>query len=404
MSEMVIVGGGQAGYSVAAKLRDMGFEGSIEIICREETIPYQRPPLSKKFLMGEIPKTRLFIRPENFYREKNINLRLGVTVTKIDRNASEVLCSDGSRLFYKKLFLVTGSKPNIFPEKFGGKFKGAYYIRSLVDIDAVVHEFEPKRNLLVIGGGYIGLEIAAVARKRNLHVTLVEAEDRILKRVASVQTANFFRDLHNNNGVKIIEGKSIRKLLGDKNTFSGAVLNDDTKISADFAVIGIGVKPCSMLASEAGLEVDNGIMVDCFCQTSDLNILSAGDCTNFPNGTGRLRLESVGNAIDQAEAAAMTALGIKHAYRAKPWFWSDQYNVKLQIAGLSSDYDQVIERRKKDSPSFWYFKNKTLIAVDAINDGTAYMVAKRLIELGKSPDLTNVSDTDFDLKLLLKSM
>ena len=362
MGKMVIVGGGQAGYSVASKLRDMGFKGGIEIICAEDSIPYQRPPLSKKFLMGEIPQERLFIRPEKFYREKNISLRLGVNVTKIDRTTSEVLCNDGSRLSYKKLFLVTGSTPNIFPEQLGGKLKGAYYIRSLADI-----------------------------------------EDRMLKRVASPQTANFFRDLHNQNQVEIIEGRSNRKLIGKKNVFQSAVLDNGNEISADFTVIGIGVKPSSSLASDAGLEVENGIKVDCYCQTSDLNILSAGDCTNFPNGSSSLRLESVGNAIEQAEAAAMTALGLKHPYRAKPWFWSDQYDTKLQIAGLSSEYDQVVERRDQKSASFWYFKNKQLIAVDSINDGRAYMVAKRLIELGKSPNPSIFSDPNFDLKLLLKT-
>ena len=297
--------------------------------------------------------------------------------------------------------MTTGATPNLFPDKLGGKLKGTYYVRSIADIEAVVHEFKSERHLLVIGGGYIGLEIAAVARKKNLHVRLVEAENRILKRVASVQTANFFRDLHNENDVEIIEGKSISKLIGEKDTLEGAVLDDGTEILADFAVIGIGVKPCSNLASEAGLKVDNGITVDCFCQTSDFNILAAGDCTNFPFGSGRLRLESVGNAIDQAEAAASTALGIKNPYHAKPWFWSDQYNVKLQIAGLSSDYDQVLERKEANAVSFWYFKNKKLIAVDAINDGRAYMVAKRLIELGGSPDPFILSDPNFDLKSLL---
>lgn len=403
MTEMVIVGGGQAGYSVASKLRDMGFKGSIDIICAEDSIPYQRPPLSKKFLMGEILQERLFIRPEAFYRENDIRLRLGVSVIKIDRISSEIFCSDGNKISYKKLFLTTGSTPKTFPENLGGKLKAIYYIRSLTDIEAITDEFKPKKHLLVIGGGYIGLEIAAVARKKNLSVTLVEAEDRILKRVASAQTANFFRDLHNENGVTIIEGRSINRLTGKKNVFRSALLDNGSEIFADFVVIGIGVKPCSSLASEAGLEVDNGIKVDCFCQTSDFDILSAGDCANFPNNSGRLRLESVGNAIDQAEVAARTALGVKEPYYAKPWFWSDQYNVKLQIVGLSSEYDQVVERRDKKAASFWYFQNARLIAVDSINDGRAYMVAKRLIELGISPDPFIISDPSLDLKLLLKS-
>ena len=403
MSGMVIVGGGQAGYSVANKLRLLGYNGSIQIVCAENSLPYQRPPLSKKYLLGEIPKDRLYFRPENFYEANNIVLKVGIRVTEIDRLSNRVYCSDGTEILYEKLFLTTGALPKCFPDGLGGGLTKNFYIRSLDDIKNLDREFKPGKRALIIGGGYIGLEIAAAARKKNLDVTLIEAEDRILKRVACLETANFFKNLHRKNGVKIIEGETIKCLIGKKGTFSGAVLENGKEISADFSVIGIGAKPCINLAKASGLDVENGIKVDSFCQTSDNNILAAGDCANFPNGLSRLRLESVGNAIEQAECAAMTALGYREAYQAKPWFWSDQYDTKLQIAGLSSGYDRVLERRNEQSLSIWYFNDKNLIAVDSINDGKAYMVAKKLIALQRTPEEASILDLKLDLKSLLKS-
>ena len=403
MSGMVIVGGGQAGYSISSKLRSLGFKGRIDLVCGEKSLPYQRPPLSKKFLMGEIPRERLFFRPESFYKEKNITLKLGVTVLKIDRSSCKVQCSDGSILPYKKLFLATGSTPKVFPANLGGDLEKNYYIRSLTDIDIISHEFKSNKRLLIIGGGYIGLEIAAIARKKNLEVVLVEAEDRILQRVACSQTARFIKESHLNNGVKIIEGRSIDHIVGKQNIFVGAVLDSGEKIFADFCIIGIGAKPCTNLADSSGLVSENGIWVDNLCQTTDHNILAAGDCANFPFGSRRIRLESVGNAIEQGEAAANTALGFRYSYNAQPWFWSDQYDIKLKIAGLSSGYDKVVERKEKRSLSLWYFLNQKLIAVDAINDARAYMVAKKLIELNKSPDECQILDLELDLKSLLKS-
>ena len=403
MSGMVIVGGGQAGYTIANKLRLMGYQGDIKIVCAENSLPYQRPPLSKKFLLGEIPKDRLFFRTENFYKENEIGLKLGIKVNSIDRTTNRVCCSDGTEISYKKLFLTTGAVPKYFPETLGGTLSKIFYIRSLNDIKSLNMEFKAGKRILIIGGGYIGLEIAAVARKKNLDVTLIEAEDRILKRVSCSQTANFFKNLHKKNGVKIIEGETIKCLIGKNGIFSAALLSSGKKIPADFSVIGIGAKPCINLANASGLEVDNGIRVDSFCQTSDRNILAAGDCTNFPNGLSRLRLESVGNAIEQAECAAMTALGHKEEYQAKPWFWSDQYDAKLQIAGLSSGYERVLARRNEKSLSMWYFNDKNLIAVDAINDAKAFMVAKKLIALRRTPKEESILDLKLDLKSLLKS-
>ncbi len=403
MSGMVIVGGGQAGYSVSHKLRLMGFRGTITIVCSEQNYPYQRPPLSKKFLMGELSKERLFFKPDYFYKENAISIKLGVTVLEIDRQSKKVTCSDNTCLSYEKLFLVTGSEPIVFPESLGGNLSRKYYIRALDDIRIIRKEFKSGKRVLIIGGGYIGLEIAAAARKKNLQVVLVESQERILKRVACLQTATFFKNLHEKNGVRVIQGQSIVKLIGNNDVFAGAVLDSGEELTADFCVIGIGVKPCTDLAHNSGLNINNGILVDSFCRTSDQNIFAAGDCANFPHDSGRLRLESVGNAIEQADVAALNALGHQREYNAKPWFWSDQYDTKLQIAGLSSGYDKVVERKYKNSFSMWYFKEQKLIAVDAINDAKAYMVAKKLIAQNQSPEESSILDQNLDLKLLLKS-
>ena len=402
MSRIVVVGGGQAGFSVVSSLISMKYKGQITMVCSENLLPYQRPPLSKKFLLGEIPRERLLFRPESFYLENKIDLRTGLKVLQIDRASLEVEISDQGVLKYEKLILATGARPNIFPEELGGRLKGIYYLRSVHDVELISPVLKPPKNLLIIGGGYIGLEIAAVARKKNLKVTLVEAEDRILKRVACEKTANFFRNLHKKHKVEIIEGVTVQKMLGESGYLSTAILSNGEKLSVDIAIVGIGVTPNVGLAQAAGLEIDNGIKVDCFSQTSDSNILAAGDCTSFPHKKGRLRLESVGNAIDQGENAASNLLGRKKSYIAKPWFWSDQYETKLQIAGLSHNFDEVIERKDEKGLSFWYFSKGKLIAVDAINDGKAYMIGKKLIDRGISPDLSYLLDVKFDLKILLK--
>lgn len=403
MSRMVIVGGGQAGYTIVKNLRSAGYDGSIHLVSAENTIPYQRPPLSKKFIIGEISRDRLFFRPSIFYRENNIYLKLGVEATHIDRKLKKVYCSDNSELLYEKLFIVTGSNPKVFPKSFGGDLAKVYYIRSLSDVDLLAEEFKPGKHVLIIGGGYIGLEVAAAARKKKLAVTLVESQDRILKRVACSQTSTFFRALHKTNGVKIIEGQSIARLEEENGIFVGASLSNGKKIKADFSIIGIGAEPSVSLADNCGLRIDNGILVDSFCQTSDRNILAAGDCVSFPFGGNRIRLESVGNAIEQSEIAALNALGHKKKYVARPWFWSDQYDIKLQIAGLNLGYNKVFVREESESLSMWYYKNNSLLAVDSINNGRIYMLAKKLLEIDRSPKAQSILDTKFDLKSLLKS-
>jgi len=251
--------------------------------------------------------------------------------------------------------------------------------------------------------GYIGLEAAAVAASKGVQVTLVEMADRILQRVAAPQTSDYFRALHTANGVDIREGVGLDHLIGTDGRVTAAQLTDGSTLDIDFAVVGVGITPASELAEAAGLDIENGIRVNEFGQTSDPAIWSAGDCASFPYKSGRIRLESVQNAIDQAENVALNIMGQNVTYVPMPWFWSDQYDTKLQIAGLNTGYDTVVSRGNADAPSFWYYRDGALLAVDAINDSRSYMVGKRLIEMGKSPDPAVIGDPDTDLKALLKA-
>jgi len=396
------VGAGQAGASLAAKLRALGYAGSLTLIGEESAPPYQRPPLSKGYLLGEMELERLYLRAPSFWEEQNVTLRLGAKVTAIDP-AARTLSVDGETIGYDKLALTTGSVPRRLPAAIGGALGGVYTVRTLADVDAMAPEFRQGRRLLVIGGGYIGLEAAAVAAKLGLEVTLVEMAPRILQRVASPETSAWFRNVHGDHGVKILEGTGLERLLGEDRV-SAARLSDGTELAVDFVIVGVGIAPATELAEAAGLAIDNGIRTDEQGRTSDPSIWAAGDCASFPYRGGRLRLESVGNAIDQAEVVAENMLGAAKPYEAKPWFWSDQYDVKLQIAGLNTGYDRIVTRRGEgDAVSFWYYQGDRLLALDAMNDSRAYMVGKRLIEMGKSPDPAAVENPATDLKALLKA-
>lgn len=400
-ARIVVIGAGQAGFSVCAKLRELGHARPITLVGDEAHPPYQRPPLSKGYLLGEMTEARLYFRPLNFYAERDIDLRLSCSVVRIDRAASEVLLSDGERLGYDRVVLATGARPRTLPAAMGGALGGVCYVRNLADINAMTDRFREGQRVLIVGGGYIGLEAAAVSAKLGLDVTLIEASPRILQRVASPETSSYFRQLHSGRGVKLIEGTGLKSLSG-RGHVERAELTDGTSIAVDFVIAGIGVHPNAELAEEAGLEIDNGIAVDAHCRTSDPNIFAAGDCASFPWRSARIRLESVGNAIDQGEAVARTMMGLSTGYEAKPWFWSDQFDVKLQIAGLLSGYDTVVTRTgPSNSMSPWYYLGDRLLAVDAMNDARGYMVAKRLIDAGRSPAPALVGDPDTDLKSLL---
>ena len=403
MTHIAVIGAGQAGASLVAKLRNSGFDGEITLIGAEEALPYQRPPLSKAYLLGEMELERLFLRPESFYADQNITLRLGTKVDAIDLAKKEIHIG-AEVLSYDQLALTTGSHPRRLPAAIGGDLEGVFVVRDLKDVDAMAPSVTEGARTLIVGGGYIGLEAAAVCAKRGVAVTLVEMADRILQRVAAPETSDYFRTVHTAHGGTVREGIGLTRLEGEGGKVTRAVLTDGSEVEVDFVVVGVGIAPASELAEAAGLAIENGIRTDEFGRTSDPSVWAAGDCASFPYRGHRIRLESVPNAIDQAEVVAQNMLGAEKTYVATPWFWSDQYDVKLQIAGLNSGYDNVVTRQGEGGQvSFWYYHGDQLVAVDAMNDPRAYMVGKRLIEAGKSPDKSVVADASADLKPLLKA-
>ena len=401
MSNVVVIGAGQAGSSLVAKLRSLGFEGDITLIGEESDPPYQRPPLSKAYLLGEMDRERLYLRPEKFYEEQNIILKLGTPVAGLN-TAAKTVSVGGETISYDQLAFTTGSTPRRLPERIGGTLEGVHVVRTLADVDAMAPTCRAGKTALVVGGGYIGLEAAAVLRKLGLSVTLIEMADRILGRVAAPETADYFRALHKGHGVDLREGIGLDHLTGGTHV-TGAVLTDGSVVPADLVIVGVGIEPNARIAQDVELEINNGIVVDEMGRTSDPNIWAAGDCAIFPFRGEKIRLESVQNAIDQAEAVAANMLGANKAYEPKPWFWSDQYDVKLQIAGLNTGFDRVVVREVETSRSHWYYLGDTLLAVDAMNDPRSYMIGKRLIEAGKSPDPAIIEDPSADLKPLLKA-
>ncbi|WCK02882.1 NAD(P)/FAD-dependent oxidoreductase [Agrobacterium tumefaciens] len=400
---LVIVGAGQAAFALASKLRTLKDERPITILGSEDAYPYQRPPLSKKYLLGEMSFDRLMFRPEEWYAEHNVDIRLSTWVEEIDRTAKTVRMQDGSTLSYDKLVLATGAAPRLLPASIGGDLEGVLTVRDKRDADRLMEEMKPGRRLLVIGGGYIGLEAAAVARKLGLEVTLIEMADRILQRVAAKETADIMRGIHQANGVSIREKTGLVRLVGMDGRVAAAELSDGSTLDVDFVIVGIGVTPNDRLARESGLDVGNGIVVDDHTRTSDADIHAVGDCAMLPWRGQHVRLESVQNAVDQAEAAAAVLAGSEAAYEAKPWFWSDQYEVKLQIAGFNLGYDETILRpgSRESSWSVWYFRDGRFVAVDAVNDAKAYVAGKKLLDTGAEPDRAILADAAADLKLLL---
>ncbi|WP_095587317.1 NAD(P)/FAD-dependent oxidoreductase [Actibacterium ureilyticum] len=403
MQNVVVIGAGQAGASLVAKLRALEFTGKITLIGEESAPPYQRPPLSKAYLLGDMALERLYLRPESFYAENGIDLRLSDTAVSIDRT-DKVVIAGGEAIPYDMLALTTGSVPRRLPGSIGGELGGVHVVRTLADVDAMAPGCKEGRRVLIVGGGYIGLEAAAVCAKLGLKVTLVEMAPRILQRVACAETADYFRSLHSEHGVDLREGVGLTRLTGDTHV-TGAELDDGSTLDVDMVIVGVGITPTTALAEATGLTIDNGIAVDAFGRTSDPTIWAAGDCASFPLDAGRIRLESVPNAIDQAECVAGNMLGAGKEYVPQPWFWSDQYDVKLQIAGLNSGYDKVVVRPgdKPGSQSVWYFAGDRLLAVDAMNDPRAYMVGKRLIDAGKTASPDAVADTAIELKALMKA-
>jgi 3-phenylpropionate/trans-cinnamate dioxygenase ferredoxin reductase subunit len=400
---LVVAGGGQAAFALVAKLRALKDERPVTIVASEASLPYQRPPLSKKYLLREMDLDRLLYRPEPWYAEHQVDIRLSTTVAGLNRAAKIVTLSDGSTLAYGTLALATGSTPRRLPAAVGGDLDGVFVVRDFTDADRLAGELQPGRRALIIGGGYIGLEAAAVARTCGLEVTVIEMADRILQRVASAATSHLVRGIHVARGVDIREGTGLVRLVGTDGRVTAAELNDGSTLPVDLVIVGIGVSANDQLAHDAGLEVANGIVVDSFGRTSDPAIYAMGDCAVLPFQDMRIRLESVQNAVDQAEAVAAVLAGGSAPYEPKPWFWSDQYDVKLQIAGFGLGHDETVVRagQREGSVSVWYFRQGKFIAVDAINDAKAYVTGKKLLETGTTPDRKALEDAATDLKSLL---
>ncbi|APG95579.1 NAD(P)/FAD-dependent oxidoreductase [Sinorhizobium americanum] len=392
MRHVAIIGAGQAGSNLAAKLRELGFDGRITLIGDESHPPYQRPPLSKAYLTGKLAADRLALRGPSFYAERCIDLRLATKVTRILPADKRIELGPES-LAYDGLVLATGAAPIPLPEAIGGSLANVFTLRTIGDVEAITPHIAAGKRALIVGGGYIGLEVAAALNQAAVDVTLVELQERILGRVAAAETAAYFRTLHAERGVKLLEGVGLVALEG-QGSVGKAQLSDGSFVDVDFAIVGIGVRPNVALAEAAGLAVENGVSVDAQGRTSEAGIWAAGDCASFLWNGRRIRIESVPHAIDQAETVAANVLGAKRDYRPRPWFWSDQFDVKLQIAGLNGGYDRIVERKgaKPGSCSYWYFAGETLLACDAINDARAYMTAKKLIDAGRSPSPADVAD------------
>jgi 3-phenylpropionate/trans-cinnamate dioxygenase ferredoxin reductase subunit len=399
---VLIIGAGQAGAQAAASLRQEGFAGSIMLLGAEPDPPYQRPPLSKAYLEGSLDKDRLFLKPLEFYRRERIELRLGTRAVAIDRAAKKVSL-EKDELSYDRLLLATGAPPRRLALP-GCELDGSFYLRSVADSDRLRPLLKGAGSLIIIGAGYIGLEVAAVARKAGSRVTVLEMEGRALSRVAGAALSAFFERLHRDAGVEFRFGARLDGLAGESRVEGAHVAGGETLICAN-VLICVGAAPATRLAETCGLKCDNGIWVDETARTEDPSIWAAGDCTNHPSPLygRRMRLESVPNAIDQAKAAAANMAGRRVVYDAVPWFWSDQYDVKLQTAGVRAGADEEVVRGDAARKRFsvWSFRDGRLIAVDAVNDPAAFLVGKRLIAAKASPAAKRLADAAFELKSLL---
>lgn len=399
--DIIIVGGGQAAAQAAQSLRAEGFEGPIRIFGDEPHAPYQRPPLSKKFLAKEIGFDRVELKPESFYADNDIATHWGTRITEIDRKGKRVLTADGQTFEYGKLLMATGSRVREINVP-GFEMDGIYYLRNIADVEAIQSHFKDGARLVVVGGGYIGLEVAAVAKKHGMDVTVLEAAERVMSRVVDPIVSHFYERVHREEGVKIETGVSVAGFEGD--THVTAVDSGEGKLyPADFVVVGIGIIPNTELAVECGLDVQNGIVVDENCRTSDPDIFAAGDCTSHPNGIygHRLRLESVHNAIEQGKTAAAAMMGNDKPYNQVPWFWSDQYDLKLQIVGLSAGYTQAVVRGDPEngrSFAVFYLKGDTVIAVDAVNRAPEFMMSKQLVHKKAKLDPARIADESIKVK------
>jgi len=397
---VVIVGAGHGAGQIVATLKQQKFAGRIVLLGDEPYLPYQRPPLSKKFLAGDLATERLYFKPPSFYEDPQIEIHLDTHIDSIDRQERRVLSADGEEFAYDKLVLALGSRVRKVPVP-GNDLPGVHYLRSIADVEGIHADMSKGKRLVIVGAGYIGLEVAAVSCQLGLDVTVIEMADRVMSRVVSANVSDFYQLEHANQGVKLLLATKLAAFEG-KWRIKSVVTDNEQTIPADLVVVGIGIIPNTELAEAAELEVDNGIVVDDRCQTADKNIYAIGDCTSHPNSIfgQQLRLESVHNALEQAKTAASNICGVETHYSQVPWFWSDQYDLKLQIAGLSQGYDQVVLRGDPASRSFacLYLHEGVLIAVDAINAPRDFMQSKLLIANRTVVEPDQLADIEVALK------
>ena len=400
MSGVVIIGAGHAAGQAAASLRQAKYAGDITIVGDEAHIPYQRPPLSKAYLKGDQSADKVYLRAESFYADRDIAMKLSTRATAIDTTAKTVALSSDETLHYDHLLISTGSRPRKLSID-GSDLPGIHYLRTMDDVDGLRDGMQADANLVIVGGGYIGLEVAAVGRELGLNVHVLEMEERILQRVTTPEMSAYYHRLHEGRGVNIHTNTAVTGFAGDGKVQE--VLCGDKRFPADIVIVGIGIIPNTELAEAAGIVCDNGIVVDDHCCTSDPNVYAAGDCTNHPNPLldRRLRLESVPNAMDQARVSTANMLGDDKTYAAIPWFWSDQYELKLQMVGFSADGDAQVLRGDMASNQFaiFYLKDGKVVAADAVNSPKEFMLCKQLV--GKSADPAMLADPEADLKALL---
>lgn len=400
----VIVGASHAGTQLALSLRQGGWEGRILLLGDEPVDPYQRPPLSKGILSGEKSAEQIPIRPAAVIENAGIELKLGHRVESIDRERKVLRLASGETESYHKLALTLGAYPSTITLR-GSDKSGVHYLRKLADVDQIKPFMGIGKSAVIVGGGYIGLEAGAILRQTGMSVTVLEALPRVLQRVTAPVVSEFYERLHREEGVEIFTGALVTSIEGE-NHVERVHCADGSELDADLVIIAVGVLPHTRLAAQAGLDVEDGILVDEFARTSDPDIVAAGDCTRHfnPIYQRRVRLESVQNAMDQAKTAAATLNGDPKPYHALPWFWSDQFDVKLQIAGLSQGYDNIVLRGDPESGrsfAVFYFQGNRLLAVDAINRPGEFMLGKKLILAEAAVDKSRLADESFPVKDLL---
>lgn len=403
---IAVVGAGQGGYQIAASLREQGYQEPITLIGEDPDLPYQRPPLSKAYLLGDTSKDRVLLRQASFYEKQNINLALGVRVTALDRHARRIMLAAGSALAYDHLVLATGARNRALPVE-GADLDGVFYLRTLKEADAIGARLAAAQDIVIVGAGFIGLELAAVASKYGKSVSVVEAMSRCMGRAVSSIAAQFYLDAHKGWGVQFLLDSKLERIHGAQGRVVGVSTADGRKLPADLVLVGIGIIPNSEIAQSGGLTVANGISVDAELLTGDPTISAIGDCASFPslrNG-GLLRLESVQNAIDQAKCVANRLTGRKHAYDSVPWFWSDQRDLKLQMVGLTNGCDRTVIRGNPAERAFsvFCFRGDALLGIESVNRPADHMFGRRLLGRGGTITPEQAADPDFDLKAHLES-